>query len=161
MFLSNIKRLALPLQILVVSSIFAAVTFPLTSYSSITQPQNQGSQSTEETSQEVKETRTGTAAFISKDLQGQKTASGEVYDQNQLVAAHPSYPPGTMVQVTNLENQRFAEVRVIDRGAATGPDAPIIDVSRAAAEQLGFIKDGKVAVKTEVIQWGDQPPANQ
>lgn len=130
---------------------YVAVTLPLTSCSSVTQPQNQA-QSTAETAQQVKETRTGSAAFISEKLQGQKTASGEVYDQSQLVAAHPSYPPGTTVRVTNLENQRSVKVRVIDRGTATGPNAPIIDVSKAAAEQLGFIKDGKVDVKTEVVQ---------
>jgi len=108
-------------------------------------------------SQQVKEAQTGSAAFINEDLQGKKTASGETYEQDQVVAAHPSYPMGTVARVTNLENGRTVVVRIIDRIASPkSAEEPIIDLSRAAAEQLGFIHKGKVRIKSEVIQWGDE-----
>lgn len=108
------------------------------------------------TSSQQGETQTGTAAFISEEFQGQKTASGETYDQNQLVAAHASYPMGTVVRVTNPENNRTVEVRVIDRIApAKSADQPIIDLSRAAAQQLGFTQEGITKVRTEVITRGN------
>jgi rare lipoprotein A len=101
-----------------------------------------------------KQTRTGLASFIAKEFEGRKTASGEIYDSSQLVAAHPRYRPGTVVRVTNLENGRVVVVKVIDRSAAgrTRP-GPIIDLSRAAAERLDFVEQGKVKVRTEVLQW--------
>lgn len=103
------------------------------------------------------ETQTGAAAFISEELQGQKTASGETYDQNQLVAAHASYPMGTVVRVTNPENNRTVEVRVIDRIApAKSADQPLIDLSRTAAQQLGFTQKGIAKVRTEVITQGSE-----
>lgn len=106
-------------------------------------------------SQQVQEVRTGLAAFISEDFQGKKTASGDTYNQNQLVAAHPSYSMGTVVRVTNLENGRTVEVRIIDRiAAAKDTEEPIIDLSRAAAEQLEFTQKGKVKIRTELIQSG-------
>lgn len=107
--------------------------------------------------QQVKETATGLALFISEEFQGSPTASGETLDQGQMVAAHPSYPMGTIVRVINLENERTVEVRIIDR-SATGKNREddIIDLSRAAAEQLGFVKKGKVRVHTDVLEWGDK-----
>ena len=93
------------------------------------------------------------ASFISGEFQGKQTASGETYDQSQMVAAHRSYPMGTIVRVTNLENQRTAEVRIIDRGATgVGGEGGIIDLSRAAAERLGFVGEGTARVRTEVIE---------
>jgi rare lipoprotein A len=76
--------------------------------------------------------------------------------RNQLVAAHPHYPLGTIVRVTNLENRRSVSVRIIDRGpsASTRWEGVIIDVSRQAAESLGFKKDGRTKVRTEVLRWG-------
>ncbi len=109
------------------------------------------------TSSQQGETQTGSAAFISEEFQGQKTASGETYDQNQLVAAHADYPMGTVVRVTNPENDRTVEVRVIDRIApAKSSDQPIIDLSRAAAQQLGFTQEGITKVRTEVITRGNE-----
>lgn len=111
------------------------------------------------TSSQPAETQTGSAAFISGELQGQKTASGETYDENQLVAAHASYPLGTVVRVTNSENERTVEVRIIDRIApAKSSDQPIIDLSRSAAQQLGFTQDGIAKVRTEVITLGKESP---
>lgn len=109
------------------------------------------------TQTQAKETQTGSAAFISEELEGQKTANGETYDQSQLVAAHASYPMGTVVRVTNPENKRTVEVRVIDRIAPPqSSDQPIIDLSRAAAQQLGFTEKGIAKVQTDVITLGNE-----
>lgn len=108
--------------------------------------------------QQVKETRSGPASFISKAFHGKKTASGETYDQDLLVAAHPSYPLGTLVRVTNLGNGRVVEVRVIDRSAsAKKVTSPIIDISHAAAVRLDFVQQGTAKVRTEVLEWGGDP----
>ena len=103
-----------------------------------------------------KGTRTGLASYYGKGLQGRKTASGEVFDKMQMVAAHPYYPLGTRVKVTNLGNGRSEELRVIDRGPAPEHryEGVIIDVSEAAATRLGFRKKGRTRVKVEVLEWG-------
>lgn len=106
------------------------------------------------------QTQSGSASYIGDEFEGKRTASGETYEQSKLVAAHPSYPLGTVVRVTNLGNGRMVEVRVIDRmaAAAQGADEIVIDVSRGAAEQLGFTLEGKVHVRTEVMEWGGERP---
>ena len=108
-----------------------------------------------EGSERQKATQTGVAAFISDKLQGRKTASGQPYDAKALVAAHPTYPMGTVLRVRSQENGRVVEVTVIDR-SAPGANRPIVDVSRAAAERLDFIRSGTVKVTTEVIKWGTE-----
>ena len=74
-----------------------------------------------------------------------------------MVAAHPTYPFGTVVRVTNLANNRRVELRVVDRGPAKGPRAQgvVIDVSSGAAENLGFIRQGRARVRLEVLRWGN------
>ena len=118
------------------------------------------SQPAQETQQQqAKETKTGLATFMGKSLQGEKTASGEKLDTNELVAAHPTYPMGTVVRVTNLENQRTVELRIVDRSATAQnqQESVILDVSLAGAEKLGFDKKkGKVRVQTEVLEWGKE-----
>lgn len=107
---------------------------------------------------QVKETQTGLASYLSESLQGVQTYSGETFDNKKPVAAHPSYPMGTIIRVTNLRNGREAEVRVIDRSASVKSQGGyIISLSRSAAEQLDFIRDGKVNVRTEVLEWGREP----
>ena len=75
---------------------------------------------------------------------------------NAMVAAHPSYPFGTVLRITNLANGRHARIRILDRGPAAGPraDGVIIDVSRGAAEALGFVRQGRARVRLEVLEWG-------
>jgi rare lipoprotein A len=82
----------------------------------------------------------GTASWISRNFAGEPTASGESYDPDALIAAHNYLPLGSMVMVTNLENNKTVTVRVNDRG----PLSPkrIIDVSWAAAERLGVVEEG-------------------
>lgn len=119
----------------------------------------QDSQQAQDTQQQAKETKTGLATFIGESLQGEKTASGEKFDTNELVAAHPTYPMGTVIRVTNLENQRTTELRIIDRSATAQnqKESVILDVSLEAAEKLGFDKKkGKVRVQTEVLEWGKE-----
>jgi len=91
----------------------------------------------------------GLASYYGKDHQGKKTASGEIFDLNQLTAAHRSLPFGSKVKVTNLSNNRSVIVRINDRG----PDlhGRVIDLSQAAAQRLEMIRDGVVQVKMEVL----------
>ena len=100
--------------------------------------------------------QTGKASFYCRPFHGRKTACGKTYDRNRLMAAHPSYPFGTLVRVTNLGNDQEVEVRILDRGPtkAQRKKGVIIDLSRAAAEKIGMIRKGKTLVRVEVIQWG-------
>ena len=102
------------------------------------------------------QTREGLASYYGKEFHGKLTASGARFDMNAMVAAHPSYPFGTLLRVTNLANGRSATVRVVDRGPAAEQraDGLIIDVSRRAAEALGFIHRGRTRVRLEVLAWG-------
>ena len=95
----------------------------------------------------------GLAAYYSDKLNGHKTASGQVLDQNALTAAHPSLPFGTKVKVTNTKNGHSVVVRINDRGPTQA--GRVIDVTRAAAKQLGMAKAGTVPVKLEVV--GEAP----
>lgn len=104
----------------------------------------------------VLDAQEGLASYYGPGFHGKVTASGRRFDMNQLVAAHPRYPFGTEVRVTNLRNGRSVRVRVIDRGPAAGPrqDGVIIDVSRRAAQALDFVQDGRARVRLEVLRWG-------
>lgn len=104
----------------------------------------------------VMESQTGYACYYGKSFHGQKTASGERFNKNEMVAAHPTYRMGSIVRVTNLKNDQTVDVRIVDRGPAQTKKSKryIIDVSEAAAKKLGFIKAGKAKVKLEVLEWG-------
>jgi rare lipoprotein A len=105
----------------------------------------------------VLDVREGLASYYSDQFEGRRTASGTVFDNDSLVAAHPSYPFGSVVRVTNLQNRRAIELRIVDRGPAPAIRARgvIIDVSRAAAGQLGFIEAGRTRVRVQVLRWGE------
>jgi rare lipoprotein A len=104
----------------------------------------------------ILETREGLASYYGKEFHGRITASGVRFDMNAMVAAHPSYPFGTLLRVTNLANGRSTSVRIVDRGPARHLRAEgiIIDVSRGAAEVLRFIQQGRARVRLEVLAWG-------
>ena len=104
----------------------------------------------------ILDVREGLASYYGPGFDGKTTASGVRFDMNAMVAAHPTYPFGTMVRVTNLTNRRTVTVRVLDRGPARGPRAAgvLIDLSYGAAQALGFIHDGRARVRLEVLQWG-------
>ena len=92
----------------------------------------------------------GVANLYSDSFQGKKMASGEVYDKNGLTASHKKHPFGTKVKVTDVESGKSVVVTVTDRMAQKNP--AVIDVSRRAAEKLGFLKSGKARVKVDVVQ---------
>jgi rare lipoprotein A len=105
----------------------------------------------------VLETQFGDATFYAKRFHGSLTASGVKFDNRKAVAAHRSYPFGTVVRVTNLENGKAVRVVIVDRGpyGKNHREGAIIDLSRATATQLGAIRAGQVRVKVEVLAWGD------
>ena len=91
----------------------------------------------------------GIATWYGSVLHGHKTASGETFDENELTAAHRTLPLGTLVRVTDLRSRRSVVVRINDRG--TLAPGRIIDLSSAAAEQLGILRAGTAPVKLEVL----------
>ena len=95
-------------------------------------------------------TETGLASFYSDNLQGRMTANGEVYDKMKLTAAHRSLAFKTKIKVTNLENKKSVVVIINDRGPFV--EGRIIDLSRVAAEKLGFVDKGVVKVKIQVVK---------
>lgn len=92
----------------------------------------------------------GNASWYGKPYHGRKTASGQVYNMYQMTAAHPTLPFGTRVVVTNLENGRSVIVRINDRGPFVRNR--VIDVSRKAAGQLGFLNKGVTRVGVRIIE---------
>ena len=98
----------------------------------------------------------GLASWYGKFFQGRTTASGEPYNQNAMTCAQRNLPLGSLLRVTNLRNNRSVVVRVNDRGPV--PQDRVIDLSRAAAERLGFSHRGLAPVKIELLQTGSERP---
>jgi rare lipoprotein A len=92
---------------------------------------------------------TGIASWYGPDFHGLATANGETYDMNALTAAHRTLPMPSMVRVTNLDNGRQIALRVNDRGPFA--NNRIIDVSRRAAQLLGFEQQGTARVRVEIM----------
>ncbi len=93
---------------------------------------------------------TGIASYYADKFHGRKTASGEVFHQDSLTAAHKHLPFGTIVRVTNLRNNQSVIVKVNDRGMK-GKNR-VIDLSKAAAKELNMVGAGLVKVKVEVLE---------
>ena len=93
--------------------------------------------------------KTGKASFYADKFEGQPTANGEIYYHVKKTAAHRTLPFGTIVKVTNLENNRFVVVRINDRGPFA--ENRIIDLSQSAAKELDFIEKGLAEVRVKVI----------
>lgn len=87
----------------------------------------------------------GIASYYAKRYNGRRTNSGHRYDPNKLTAAHPSLPHGTRVRVINLTNDKEVTVTINDR--CRSRKHPFIDLSRAAAKQLGFLGKGITRVR--------------
>ena len=106
--------------------------------------------------QAVLETREGLASYDVSGFEGKVTASGEKVDQSAMVAAHSSFPFGTVVRVTNLANGRRVIVRIVDRvpAAAAHKESVLIDLSSSAARNLGVAAKGRAKVRLEVLRWG-------
>ncbi len=105
------------------------------------------------TSASFAQVQTGKASFYADKFEGSMTASGAKYKHSKLTAAHKSLPFGTKVRVTNLANNQSADVVINDRGPYV--ENRIIDLSKSAAEKLGFVNQGLAEVKLEVIDAGD------
>lgn len=98
------------------------------------------------------ETLTGVASWYGPGFHGKKTASGEVFDQNQLTIASQEIPLGSKVKITNLRNKKVCHAKVTDRGPHVAGRR--FDVSRQVARRLGFEKHGLEKVKVEIIREG-------
>ncbi len=94
-------------------------------------------------------TQTGIASWYGPGFYGKPTASGAIYDQNDLTAAHQTLPLGTRVLVTNLQNASTVEVTINDRGPFA--KGRILDLSYAAGRALGMITPGTIPVRLDVI----------
>ena len=93
----------------------------------------------------------GIASWYGPGFHGKTTANGEVFDQNKISAAHRTLPMPSVVKVTNLENGLVLEkVRINDRGPFARNR--IIDLSKKAADELGFIKNGVAKVRVEILE---------
>ena len=93
--------------------------------------------------------KAGTASYYNDKYHGRTTTSGEAYDKNALTAAHNKLPLGTKLRVTNLKNHRSVIVKVNDRMHPS--NKRLIDLSRKAAKELGFVQSGLTKVKIEIL----------
>lgn len=95
----------------------------------------------------------GIASWYGPNFHGKKTSNGEIYNMHNMTAAHKTLPMNTIVKVTNLNNNKTAVVRINDRGPFVANR--VIDLSKAAATQLGVIGPGTAPVAMEVIGFAD------
>lgn len=98
----------------------------------------------------VPKVQIGVASYYHSKFQGRPTASGELYDENLFTAAHNRLPLNTMIRVTNLRNKRSVKVRVNDR--LHYKNRRLVDLSKAAAIELGYLGRGLTKVKVEVLK---------
>ncbi|UII20151.1 septal ring lytic transglycosylase RlpA family protein [Fulvivirga ligni] len=93
-------------------------------------------------------TQEGVASYYARMLEGRPTASGDAYTKDSLTAAHNQLPLGTILQVTNLDNDSTVMVEVNDRGPYS--KNRILDLSRRAAKKLGMMESGTAHIRLEV-----------
>lgn len=99
---------------------------------------------------------TGYAVFYADYLEGQRTANGEIFSNHQLTCAHKTHPFGTLLKVTRLDNYQSVTVRVNDRGPYG--EGLIVDLTKAAAQQLDMLSQGKAYVQVEVVGFSNTNP---
>jgi rare lipoprotein A len=95
----------------------------------------------------------GRASWYGSDFHGRKTANGERYNMESLTAAHRTLPFGTRVKVTNLDNGRECVVRINNRGPYL--KGRMLDLSKAAARQIGMLTKGVGRVKMQILSYGN------
>ena len=95
------------------------------------------------------DTEKGSASYYSSSMNGRKTSSGEIFNNNLLTAAHKSMKLGTMVKVTNIKNDSTVVLKVNDRLSKSS--SHIIDVTLAAAKKLNFVRNGIATVTVEIL----------
>jgi rare lipoprotein A (peptidoglycan hydrolase) len=98
------------------------------------------------------EYQSGMASWYGGNFNGRKTANGEIYNMNEMTAAHKTLPFGTLVRVTNTRNGDSVDVRINDRGPFVG--GRVIDLSRAAANDIGMAGSGVAPVKLTILGKG-------
>ncbi len=96
------------------------------------------------------DTAVGEASFYANKFIGRKTANGEIFSQDKLTCAHNTYPLGSKVRVTNLNSRKTVVLKVNDRLHHRNPR--LVDLTRTAATKLGFIREGVILVKVELIR---------
>ena len=101
----------------------------------------------------VGQTFTGLASWYGPDYHGKRTSSGEIYDMEAMTAAHCEFPFNTVIEVTHLGNGKSCQVRINDRGPFAG--GRILDLSRAAAREIGMLNEGVVKVRIRIIKVGE------
>ena len=104
----------------------------------------------EPTQNKLRALQSGVASYYGPGFNGRRTANGETFNMNAMTAAHRTLPFGTKLKVTNLSNGKSTIVRVNDRGPYAGNR--VIDLSVAAAKQIGAIHSGTARVKLEVVE---------
>ena len=97
----------------------------------------------------ISDTEKGSASYYSSSMNGRKTSSGEIFNNNLLTAAHKSMKLGTMVKVTNIKNDSTVVLKVNDRLSKSS--SHVIDVTLAAAKKLNFVRNGIATVTVEVL----------
>ena len=131
-----------------VSRLPSVVTAPTTGHYKVGDPYNIGGVWYKPT-EDYAYDETGIASWYGPGFHRRATANGENFDTNELTAAHRTLPMPSLVRVTNLDNGRSLVVRVNDRGPFSG--ARIIDVSRRAAQLLGFERQGTAKVRVQIL----------
>ncbi|HZT68735.1 MAG TPA: septal ring lytic transglycosylase RlpA family protein [Terriglobia bacterium] len=107
----------------------------------------------------IPEGEVGWASWYGQEFQGLPTASGPPFDMNAMTCAHRTLPLGTMVRITNLVTFNAVILKVNDRGPFVR--GRILDVSRAAAERLGFLGAGLTPVRIEIVSYPRESLINQ
>ena len=97
----------------------------------------------------ISDTEKGSASYYSSSMNGRKTSSGEIFNNNLLTAAHKSMKLGTMVKVTNIKNDSTVVLKVNDRLSKSS--SHVIDVTLAAAKKLNFVRNGIATVTVEIL----------
>jgi rare lipoprotein A len=95
----------------------------------------------------------GESSYYADKFHGRKTANGEIFDMYKKTAAHKTLPFNTMIEVTNLENNKSVIVRVNDRGPFVGNR--ILDLSYGAAREIDMITSGVAEVRIKIIERGE------
>jgi rare lipoprotein A len=116
-------------------------------------PIAQGEHPVQQNSGKIFLTLEGIASYYANDFNGKQTSNGETFDMNALTAAHRTFPFGTKVRVTNLENNKTVVVRVNDRGPFK--EGRMMDLSFGAAKEIDLIRTGTARVRLEVLEWGN------
>ncbi len=95
----------------------------------------------------------GTSSWYGSDFHGRKTASGQIYNQYKLTAAHRTLPIPCLIKVTNLDNNKQVVVLVTDRGPyVPGKSRRLLDLSRGAFQKISDINKGVINVRVQVLE---------